>query len=142
MTCTFFGHKTVPPELKQKLVSTIINLIDNHNVTLFYVGNNGGFDIMVANALRDLSKTYPIKYRIVLAYIPKKQSEYISYDKTIIPYGIESVTRRFAIIFRNRWMLRESDYVVTYVTEQRMSGAAKFKELSEKQKKIVINLTL
>jgi hypothetical protein len=37
-------------------------------------------------------------------------------------------------------MIDQSDYVVTYVINRIASGAAQFKELAEKRKKIVINL--
>ena len=52
----------------------------------------------------------------------------------------ETVPKRFAIFYRNKWMIERSDYVVTYVTHQIGSGAAQFKELAEKQGKIVIEL--
>ena len=40
---------------------------------------------------------------------------------------------------RNTWMINNSDYVVTYV-KYSVVGAAKFKRLSEKKCKIVINI--
>ena len=58
----------------------------------------------------------------------------------ILPDNIEAVPKRFAIIFRNKWMIRQSDYVITYVTERMASGAAQFKELAERQGKNIINL--
>ena len=142
MTCTFFGHRSVPKEIEPILRSTLINLIEKHNAKLFYVGNHGEFDCMVYRTLKDLAQTYPITYRVVLAYILSKKSEYSLYDDdvTIIPNNIETVPKRFAIIFRNKWMIRQSDCVITYVTQQVSSGAAKFKELAERQGKNVINL--
>ena len=62
MTCTFFGHRIVPKEIEPTLRSTLIDLIINHNVKLFYVGNHGGFDAMVRRVLKSLSAEYPIKY--------------------------------------------------------------------------------
>ena len=142
MTCTFFGHRSVPKEIEPILRSTLINLIENHNAKLFYVGNHGEFDSMVYRTLKDLAQTYPITYHVVLAYIPSKKSEYSPYnnDETILPNNIETVPKRFAIIFRNKWMIKQSEYVITYVTEQLASGAAKFKELAERQGKNIINL--
>lgn len=99
---------------------------------MFYVGNNGEFDAMVLRQLRDLSKTYPITYHVVLAYMPEKQREFdtIDYSETILPDGIETVPKRFAIDYRNRWMIKQSDYVVTYITNDIGSGAAKYKHLA------------
>lgn len=47
----------------------------------------------------------------------------------------------YAISRRNMWMIDNADYVVTYV-KYIVGGAARFKELSEKKGKIVINLCL
>lgn len=137
MTCTFFGHRRVPKEIEPTLRSTLIDLIENHDVNLFYVGNNGEFDAMVLRQLRDLSKTYAITYSVVLAYMPEKQRKFnaIDYTETILPDGIETVPKRFAIDYRNRWMIKQSDYVVTYVTNTIGSGAAKYKYLSEQKGK-------
>ena len=72
MTCTFFGHKNAPKEKEPTLKSALIDLIENKNVGTFYVGNNGSFDNMVISLLSELSSTYPIKYYVVLAYMPNK----------------------------------------------------------------------
>ena len=140
MVCTFFGHKDTPKEIEPTLRTTLIDLIENKNVTVFYVGNNGNFDSMVHRQLEDLSHTYPITYNVVLAYLPTKKSEYDDYTNTILPEGIETKPKRFAISYRNKWMVEQSDIVVTYVTHN-FGGAAQFKALAEKQGKTVIELS-
>ena len=139
MVCTFFGHKDTPKNIEPTLRSTLIDLIENKNVTVFYVGNNGNFDTIVRRQLEDLSHTYPITYNVVLAYLPTKQNEYDDYTNTILPDGVETVPKRFAISWRNKWMIQQSDVVVTYVTHS-FGGAAQFKELAERQGKTVIEL--
>jgi len=95
---------------------------------------------MVKHNLIELSKIYPINYTVVLAYLPGKyNAEEGSPTNTILPDGIETVPRRFTINYRNKWMIEQSDYVVTYV-KYTVGGASKFKELAEKKKKIVINI--
>lgn len=141
MTVTFFGHRYVQKEIEPMLRSTLIDLIENRGAELFYVGNQGGFDAMVTRVLRELSDRYPIRAYTVLAYLPVGES--VSSEDllpTILPDGIETVPRRFAISFRNRWMIAQSDYAVTHVTTHIASGAAQFKALAEKQGKMVINL--
>ena len=137
MTCTFFGHRDTPKETEPALRLTLIDLIENKNATVFYVGNHGNFDAMVRCQLEDLSKTYPIKYYVVLAYMPSKNAE--PNDHSILPEGIETVPRRFAINYRNKWMLTKSDIVVTYVSHN-FGGAVQLKELAEKLNKRVITL--
>ncbi len=140
MTVTFFGHKDTPKETEPTLRTTFVDLIENHGATEFYVGNNGSFDTMVRRQLEDLSKTYPITYSVVLAYLPDKKNEYGDFTNTIIPEGIEAVPRRFAISYRNNWMLRQSDVVVTYVTHT-YGGAWQFKIMAERKGKLIIELS-
>ena len=104
MTCTFFGHRDTPKEIEPALRLTLIDLIENKNATVFYVGNHGNFDAMVRCQLEDLLKTYPIKYYVVLAYMPGKNTE--PDEHSILPEGIETVPRRFAISYRNKWMIK------------------------------------
>ena len=140
-TATFFGHKDTPKEIEPTLRSTLIDLIESQNITVFYVGNNGNFDSMVRRQLEDLSHTYPITYSVVLAYMPTKKSEYDDFSNTILPEGIEKAPKRFAISYRNKWMVEQSDVVVTYVTHG-FGGAAQFKETAEKQGKKIIELSI
>ena len=139
-SCTFFGHRECPDLIKTQLREVLIDLITNHNVDAFYVGNQGRFDAIVRSVLRDLKIEYPrINYAVVLAYMPGKQTAYENYSDTMLPEGIESVHPRYAISWRNNWMLQQSDYVVTYITHS-WGGAAQFAEKAKRQKKTVINL--
>ena len=140
MTVTFFGHKDTPKEIEPTLRTTLVDLIENHGATEFYVGNNGNFDTRVRCQLENLSQTYPITYSVVLAYLPTKKSEYDDYTNTILPEGIETIPKRFAISWRNKWMTQQADTVVTYVTHT-YGGAWQFKAMAERQGKIVIELS-
>ncbi len=136
-TVTFFGHRDTPKETEPALRLTLIDLIENKNATVFYVGNHGNFDAMVRRQLENFSKTYPIKYYVVLAYMPSKNDT--PDEHSILPEGIETVPRRFAINYRNKWMLGKSDIIVTYVTRP-FGGAWEFKQMAEKLDKIVLML--
>ena len=137
MTCTFFGHRDTPKEIEPALRLTLMDLIENKNATVFYVGNHGNFDAMVRHQLEDLSKTYPINYYVVLAYMPSKNDK--PDEHTILPEGIETVPRRFAINYRNKWMLNKSDIVVTYVIRN-FGGAWEFERIAERYKKIIVRI--
>lgn len=142
MACSFFGHKDTPSVIYPQLADCIENLIINRGVSSFMVGNQGGFDSMVLKALRELKKQYPhVCYNVVLAHMPSERREYELYDptETFLPEGIETVPKRFAISWRNKWMVRESDVVVCYITHS-WGGAAQFVEYAERQGKEVINL--
>ena len=48
--CTFFGHKNVADDIYTDLFSAILELIRDYDVDVFYVGNQGEFDmIMLVN---------------------------------------------------------------------------------------------
>ena len=136
MVCCFFGHRDTSDKVLPMLKKTIIDLIENKNVNLFYVGKNGNFDILAARLLKDLSQYYDFKFYIVITRFPKEES-----SNTLIPEGIECIHPKFAINYRNKWMLERSDYVITYVTNNISSGAAQFKELAIKKNKQVIELS-
>ena len=138
-TVTFFGHRDTPKEIEPALRLTLIDLIENKNATVFYVGNHGNFDAMVRRQLEDLSKTYPIKYYVVLAYMPNKNDE--PDEHSLLPEGIETVPRRFAINYRNKWMLNKSNIVVTYVTRN-FGGAVQFKAIAMKLNKHIVELSI
>ena len=141
MVCCFFGHKNVNSNLTECLLP-ILNELITEGVDSFLVGNQGSFDSIVLHTLRLLKEKHPhITYHIVLAYMPGAKHEYSSYDpmETLYPEGLESVHPRFAISWRNKWMIQEADVVVTYITHS-WGGAAQFAELAERKKKRVINI--
>jgi len=132
--CTFFGHRELYTDVGDLLRHTILDLVENKGVDEFFVGNQGQFDAMVQKVLAELTSQHFFRYYIVLAYMPSTQEEH-----TVLPDGIENVPKRFAIDWRNRWMLKRCEIVVAYVRHVG-GGAAKFKKLAEKQHKTVINL--
>lgn len=138
MVCTFFGHKDTLSLERDKLKQTIIKEIEENNADTFYVGNHGNYDRMVFSVLKELKETYPdISINVVLAYLPKDNGEDLSY--TVFPEGIEEVPKRFAIVFRNKWMIERSDTVIAYVKHS-FGGAAKFVDIARKKRKTVINI--
>lgn len=91
--CTFFGHRECPDSIGPALKSVIEDLIVNHSVELFYVGNQGQFDVLVRCVLRDLCEAYPqIHYAVVLAYLPSGKTRCRDDSDTMFPEGMECVT--------------------------------------------------
>ena len=139
MICTFFGHRDAPESVRTLLREVVLDLIEQKGVTQFYVGNQGNYDAMVRSLLAELERSHGIRYDVVLAYLPQKAVGLCDIDHTLLPEGIETVPPRFAIEFRNKWIIKHSDVVVTYVTHD-LGGAAKFKALALRKKKTVIEL--
>lgn len=140
--CTFFGHRICPDEIKPRLRAAVESLITEHGVDTFYIGSEGGFDSMARSVIKELSELYPhIRYFIALAYPPvdRKRIDPDEDMHTILPEGIENVPKRFAISYRNDWLLKKSEFVIAYI-EHDFGGAAKFCQKAVKAKKAVINL--
>ena len=93
---------------------------------------------------RQIAEKWCVNVSLVKRYctqgrVPGKKTEYDDYSDTMLPEGIESVHPHYAISWRNNWMLKQSDYVVTYITRS-WGGAAKYANKAKTQKKQVFNL--
>lgn len=140
--CTFFGHRDCPNSIKKKLREVLVDLIETNAVDMFYVGRQGAFDAIVRSVLKELVQIYPhVQYAVVLERMPHKRDELEDYSDTMLPEGVETVHPRFAISWRNKWMIDQSDYVVTYITHP-WGGAAQFAKKSQSAQKQILPLGL
>lgn len=140
--CTFFGHRDCPGSVRHRLREVVAGLIERENADMFYVGRQGAFDAMVLDVLAELSFCYPhIRYAVVLERMPGKHCEEEELDAahTLVPEGAEDVHPRYAIAWRNRWMISRADIVVTYVVWS-WGGAAQFEALARRQQRKIICL--
>ncbi len=134
--CTFFGHRDCPPNVEEILRQTVVGLIENEGVSRFMVGTQGDFDMLARRVLAQLTAHYSIQYDVVLAYLPTGCADTAH---TMMPPDFERYPKRFAIEYRNRYMLHEASYVVTYITRT-YGGAFKFAERATRLGKTVINI--
>lgn len=135
--CTFFGHRDAPREVESALRRVLTELIEREQVTEFYVGNHGEFDRLVYRVLTEWEAVYPhIRCTVVLAYLPEKPMDY---RRTVVAEGVETVPKRLAIVYRNRWMADRAQYVVTAVNRS-WGGAAQSKAYCARQGKRIIEL--
>lgn len=139
--CTFFGHRDCPASIKPKLRAVVEELIVRYGVDRFYVGRQGTFDAMARVVLQEIAVEYPyISYSVVLERLPGPRDKAVwDSSDTIFPEGLETVPPRFAISKRNNWMLKQADFVVTYITHN-WGGAAQYAEKAHRQGKRVLNL--
>jgi uncharacterized phage-like protein YoqJ len=142
VVCSFFGHSDASEQVYPVLRETIEELITKRGAINFLVGTHGNFDSMVLKALREAKTKYPdIIYNVVLAYMPAEKQEYelYHYSETLLPEGIETVPKRFAISWRNKWMVHKSQIVICYIIHN-ASGAAQFVQYAEHRGKETIRL--
>lgn len=139
MIVTFCGHGkiTYTDETRKLLRDTIENLI-SEGADEFLLGGYGAFDVMAANAVKNLKAKYPhIKSVLVVPYIDRDFDRDL-YDCSEYP-PIERVPKRFAILKRNEWMVDQADVVVAYVDHD-WGGASKMLRYAFQKKKRVVNL--
>ena len=87
-----------------------------------------------------MKNKYPhIRFYVVYAYYPTEKTKEDDSVETFFPEGLEKVPPRFAIDKRNRWMIKNADFVITYV-QYTVGGAAKYKAVAEKANKTVVHL--
>ena len=140
MKVCFIGHRIIPQDIKPRLEKTLKNLINENPDVLFYVGDHGQFDSLTRSVLLRLQKIYPeIRIVLVLSYMPTSNPNKINNIDTLLPEAVARAIPRYAIDRRNRWVIENSDTVISYVTHS-YGGAAKFKRIAISQKKHVIEL--
>ncbi|OUP11615.1 hypothetical protein [Anaeromassilibacillus sp. An200] len=136
--CCFCGHRDTPESILLSLEQKIQYLITQEQVQQFYVGNEGNFDRMARKSLYKLQQSYPwIQIAIVLAYLPHTREE-LSKD-TLYPEGLENVPPKYAIIYRNRWMIDHCDYLISYVTRS-YGGAVRMLSYAMQKKRTIFSL--
>lgn len=139
-SCSFFGHRDAPENIKEKIKDNVVQLIREYGVKNFFVGHNGRFDSITFSVLKELSAEYPfIVYSVVLSYLSNNDCS--KYDNhTLFPEGIENVPKRFRISWRNKWMIDRSQYIICYVTHI-TGGAFKCVEIAERKSRTIINIS-
>ena len=120
------------------ILQAIQDLITEQNVLTFYVGTQGNYDSLVYRALCCMRADFPqIRIYRVLAYIPKDNC---LIPDSILPEGVELIHPRYAISWRNRWMIERTDYVIAYITRN-YGGAARFVNEAKRKDKTIIKIS-
>ena len=139
MACIFFGHRDCYSLDFSVLKRTIEELIAEGEDT-FYVGHQGHFDSMVLACLKEIKEVYEhITYTVVLAYLPKGDSEYDLYQGCSIYPEIEKGPKRFAIERRNKWMIDKATHCIAFINRT-YGGAYKFAKRAKRKGLKVTNL--
>ncbi len=107
----------------------------------FWLENHGSFDSFAYECAREFKSVYK---RAALVFVtPYLNQEYINkkadlYDTIIYP-EIENKPKKYAILERNKYMIKKSDIVIAYV-EHSWGGAYKSLLIAKKANKKIYNL--
>ena len=137
MTCTFFGHRDTPDNIKAALKEAIIQQIEK-GVEVFYVGNNGNFDYLAQCILEEIcNKHEKIKYFVAISKLGEQAI--LKKAVTILAEGLELVPAKFAISKRNEWLVKKADTAIVYY-KHTFSNTYKLAEKAKKRGLKVINI--
>ena len=146
MKIAFFGHSGFCDS--DKYEEQVLSIIDNYackEKAEFLLGNYGGFDKFAYSCwkkYKDDSGNAPLIF--VTPYITegyRKNLEYASeiYDCIIYP-EIEDKPKRFAICYRNRYMVEQADLIICYI-KVKYGGAYQAIRYAKRLGKKIINVT-
>lgn len=143
MIITFCGHSDYIEKDKDKeCVLALLNKIANGEDVEFFLGGYGRFDSFAyscAKAYKNHAKGSKLIF--VTPYITheyqKSQLEYKEtiYDNIIYP-PIEKAPLRFAISYRNKYMVEQADCIIAYITRQMGGAYNTYKHAIRKNKKV------
>ena len=146
MNITFFGHSSFTPtkEYEDKVLDFLEEKLGDCTFDV-YLGNNGAFDAFAYNCCKKYSSKHPnlsliyVTPYMTLDFQKKYLNDYVKqYDGIIYP-NIEDKPMRFAITYRNRFMIEKSDFVIVYV-EHSWGGAYSAYKYALKKGKQIYNL--
>ena len=141
-SCFFIGHREADERLLPTLTAAIDRMIAEELVSLFYIGGYGGFDRIAATAVKRMKLQHPeITLMLVLPYHPAERPIETPYgfDGTYYPEGLEKVPRRYAIVRANEIMVKQSDWLISYVRHG-ASNSRRILEYAQKQGTACINI--
>lgn len=146
MIISFFGHAAFlkTPGIEERLLSLLQNQVGDA-IAEFYLGGYGSFDAFARDCCRRYQKEHPkVRLVFVTPYItPEYQRNHLdyrkdSYDEIVYP-PIEDKPYRFAISYRNQWMVQQADLVITFV-QNSFGGAYQAYRYAKRKNKTIINL--
>ena len=146
MIITFCGHADFnkTQEYAKKILDFMEEKVGDEAVE-FYLGGYGRFDEFAYDCCKEFQRTHPnVSLVLVTPYISLEyQQNHLKYEKarydTILYPDIEDKPPRFAISYRNKYMIEVADYVVAYVS-RRFGGAYATYRYAKQKKKEIYNL--
>ena len=140
MTITFCGHSTFfrTEKLEKQLLSILQSHVGSNHVN-FYLGGYGSFDSFARECCQKFQTEHSqAKLIYVTPYHEIDRFTLNLYDESVYP-PIEEHPIKFAISYRNKWMVEQADLVIAYITHE-YGGAFQTYQYAKRKKKTIINL--
>ena len=147
MVITFCGHAQFPiaEEYEQKLLAFLEEKIGD-NPADFYLGGYGAFDNFAYDCCKKYKKSHPnVSLILITPYMSVEyQRNHLEYQKNqydeILYPEIEDKPLKFAISYRNKWMVEQADYLICGISHD-WGGAYKTYQHAKRKNKPIWNLT-
>ena len=140
MIITFCGHSTFfkSTEIEAQLLSILQSQVGEARCD-FYLGGYGSFDSFARECCRKYQSEHPnVSLVYVTPYLEIDELTLKLYDESVYP-PLEDKPRKFAISYRNKWMVENADLVIAYVNHS-SGGAYTTYQHAKRKKKQIINL--
>lgn len=146
MIVTFCGHAQFPKskEYEQKILAFLEEKVGDEPADM-YLGGYGEFDSFAYECCKKYKEAHPeISIVLVTPYLDAGyQRNHLKYQETrydfILYPEIENKPKRYAITYRNKYMIEKADYVVAYVTHD-WGGAYATYKYAKRRGKGIFNL--
>lgn len=146
MIVTFCGHSDFigTKEYEEKLLSVLEKAVGNKPAQM-YLGGYGGFDEFAFNCCKKYKENHPeVSLIFVTPYLTLEyQKNNLEYKKALYYYilypPIENIPMRFAIIYRNRYMVDSADFIIAYINHT-FGGAYRTFKYAVQKNKLISNI--
>ncbi len=146
MIVAFCGHAhfSKTEEYERKILEYLEEKIGDQTAEM-YLGEYGGFDKFAYECCKKYKKLHP---NILLVFVTpyftiEYQRNHLEYQKTrydlVIYPEIEDKPNRYAISYRNRYMVEKADYIIAYVKHD-WGGAYDTYKCAKRKGKVILNL--
>lgn len=146
MIVTFCGHAHFSKSEKyEKQILAFLEEKVGDQPADMYLGDYGSFDSFAYYCCKKYKETHPyISLVFITPYLTiDYQKNHLDYKKTrydsILYPEIEGKPKRYAITYRNKYMVEVADYVVAYVSHD-WGGAYKTYKYAQRKGKKIFNL--
>jgi uncharacterized phage-like protein YoqJ len=143
MIVTFCGHAqfSKSKEYEQKILAFLEEKVGNQPADM-YLGGYGSFDSFAYDCCKKFKETHPnVSLVLVTPYLTVEyQKNHLDYQKTkydfILYPEIEDKPKRYAIAYRNKYMVEKADFEVAYVSHDCGGAYTTYKHAKRKGKAI------
>ena len=142
MIISFFGHsKFLPNVIVENQILQLLEKIVGESKVEFYLGGYGNFDSFAYSCCKKYKQNHPNSTLVFVTpylsetYLKERES---LYDKITYP-NIEGKSLKYAISYRNEYMVDVSDFIISYVKHD-YGGAYKAISSAKRKGKVIYNL--